>query len=284
MENLFTSIKSNDNIIGIDLYDCSFLFTTYANESTFFLKVIASTEILVDTFKVFSCFSGLKPNINKSQIASLGILKWTQMDLANGIIKKLGIHFSYNKKIQTERNYLTTVKKIQKALNAWISRTNYSRRKNFNFQNTGNLQNCLFIFDYNCSEFNIGRNSKNSETFLWYSSKPKINHKTLCSTFEDGALKNVDVKSTIINLQCSWVKKLYDGNHHNWKIIPLYLINKYFGKNFHFHSNLSFNLALVDSFPEFYKQIFINWSSYFVSNSKVPSCIQFNFLWNKKHI
>ena len=130
----------------------------------------------------------------------------------------------------------------------------------------------------------LGEIQKIQKTFLWYSSKPKINHKTLCNTFEDVALKNVDVKSTIINLQCSWVKKLYDGNHHNWKIIPLYLINKYSGKNFHFHSNLSFNLALVDSSPEFYKQIFINWGSYFVSNSEVPSCIQFNFSLNNKHI
>ena len=36
----------------------------------------------------------------------------------------------------------------------------YSRRKNFNFENTGNFQNCLFVFDYNCPEFNIGGNSK----------------------------------------------------------------------------------------------------------------------------
>ena len=111
------------------------------------------------------------------------------------------------------------------------------------------------------------------KTFLWYSSKPKINHKTLCNTFEDGGLKNVDVRSKIISLQCSWVKKLYDGDHHDWKIIPLYLINTYFGKNFHFHSNLSFNFTLIYSFPKFYKQIFINWSNYSVSNSKVRLCI-----------
>ena len=60
--------------------------------------------------------------------------------------------------------------------------------------------------------------------------------------------------------------------------------NKYFGKNFHFHSNLSFSLDLFDSSPEFYKQIFFNWSIYFVSNSEVPSCIQSNFLWYNKHI
>ena len=38
-------------------------------------------------------------------------------------MKILGIHFSYNKKVQTDRNYLTTVKKIEKALNVWITTT-----------------------------------------------------------------------------------------------------------------------------------------------------------------
>ena len=62
---------------------------------------------------------------------------------------------------------------------------------------------------------------------------------------------------------------LYDRDHHDWKIIT-YFINKYLGENFHFHSNLSLNLALVDSlFDSLY---------YFVSNSEVPSCIQYNFL------
>ena len=67
-------------------------------------------------------------------------------------------------------------------------------------------------------------------------------------------------------------------------VIPLFLINKYFGKNFHFYPSLSFNLSLVDSFPEFFKEILINWSTYFVSNSKVPSCIQSNYLWHNRHL
>ena len=108
--------------------------------------------------------------------------------------------------------------------------------------------------------------------------------KTLCTTFEDGGLKSVDVKLKIISLHCSLVKKIYNGNCHDWKVIPLYFINKYFGKNFHFLSDLSFDLAVVDSFPEFYKQIFINWSNYPASNSEVTSCIQSNFLWYNKHI
>ena len=63
-------------------------------------------------------------------------------------------------------------------------------------------------------------------------------------------------------------------DYHVRKIIPLFLINKYFRNNFHFHPNLSFNLSLVNSLPEFYKQILIKLSPFFVPNSEVPSCIQ----------
>ena len=96
-------------------------------------------------------------------------------------------------------------------------------------------------------------------------------------------MKNADIKA-IYFLQCSWFKKLFDGNHRDWKNTPLFLISKYFGKNFHFHPNLSFNLSLADSFPEFYKQILTNWSTYFVSNSEVPSCIQPNYVWYNRHL
>ena len=125
---------------------------------------------------------------------------------------------------------------------------------------------------------------KIQKPFLRYLPKPKINYNTLCNTLEEGALQNVDIKAKIISLQCSWVKKLFDENHHDWRIIPLCFINKCFGKNFHFHPNLSFNLGLADNFQEFYKQILINCSTYFVSNSEVPSYIQPNFFRCNKHL
>ena len=48
---------------------------------------------------------------------------------------------------------------------------------------------------------------KKFKKLLWYSSKLKINFKTLHNTFEKGGLKIVDIKAKIISLQCSSVKK-----------------------------------------------------------------------------
>ena len=292
LEVLFALIKSKDDINGIGLYEHMFLFTAYADDSTFFLKDIVSVKVLIDTFKVFSCFSGLKPNINKCEIAGLGVLKGVQeavcglqnIDLTNDTIKILGVHFSYNKNVQKEKNYLTTVKKIQKALNVWTTRALTLEGKVLIFKTLGISKIVYLSLITTVPNSILDEIQKIQKAFLWFSSKPKINHKTLCNKFEDGGLKNVDIKAKIISLQCSWVKKLYDDNHHDWKIIPLYLINKYFGKNFYFHSSLSFNLHLIDSFPDFYKQIFINWSNSLVSNSYVSSCIQSNYLWYNKYI
>ena len=122
-----------------------FLFTAYADDPTFFFKDIASVIILVNTFKLFSCFFGLKPNVNRCEIACSGILEKTEeavsdlqnIDLTNGTIEILATHFSCNKKIQTKRNHFTTFKEIQKALNLWITRTPTLEGKIVGFETLG---------------------------------------------------------------------------------------------------------------------------------------------------
>ena len=78
---------------------------------------------------------------HKCEIAGLGILKGAKeavfglqnIDLVNDTIKILGIHFAYDKKIQGERDYLTTVKKNSKGSHSMDYKDTYSRRKKFNF-------------------------------------------------------------------------------------------------------------------------------------------------------
>ena len=73
-------------------------------------------------------------------------------------------------------------------------------------------------------------------SFLGNISNPKIKHKTLCKRYENGGLKNADIRNKVNSLQSSWVKRLYDDCFHGWKIIPLYHLKKIFGPSFKFHS------------------------------------------------
>ena len=131
LEVLFVFIKSNENIKGIEIFKHAFLYTAYADDSTFFLRDIPSVKELINSFNQFYHFSGLKANIEKCEIAGIGSLKEYAeavcvlkcVDLSNDTIKILRIHFSYNKKVQMQNNFMTTIKKIQKVLRLWNSRT-----------------------------------------------------------------------------------------------------------------------------------------------------------------
>ena len=99
LEVLFVFIKSNENIKGIEIFKHVFLYTAYADESTFFLRNISTVST---SFNQFYHFSGLKANIEKCEIAGIGYLKGVTdavcglkcVDSSNDTIKILGIHFS----------------------------------------------------------------------------------------------------------------------------------------------------------------------------------------------
>ena len=124
---------------------------------------------------------------------------------------------------------------------------------------------------------------KIQKRFIW-PTKPKIKNKTISSDFKDGSLKNVDINKNIAILQCSWIKRLYDGSFLEGKLIPLKLIKKSFGDHPKFHSNLSFNTSYVKHFPCFYKNILLNWKQYLSTDPETISGILSQNLWFNKHI
>ena len=90
--------------------------------------------------------------------------------------------------------------------------------------------------------------------FIWNHKRPKIKEKALINNCDKGGLKDVGIPCKIASLQCSWVKRLFDGNFHEWKIIPLFLFEKYFGKNFKFHGPLIFPDTLLEKCQNFTKK------------------------------
>ena len=123
-------------------------------------------------------FSELKLNIIKCKIAGLGPLKRVleavcglkTVDLINDAIKILGIHFPYHNVTKTERNFLSTVNKIQNALNVWSTRTLTLERRILIFKTLG-ISKIVYL-----SLITTVPNLILNKIFLWYPSKPKINY------------------------------------------------------------------------------------------------------------
>ena len=248
LEILFFLVKENRRIKGRNIFDHCYLCSAYADDTTFFLKYVKSIKEMVNSFHIFSHFSGLRPNLTKCEIAGIGVLKEVKVvvcsmqcvDLVLDTIKILGTHFSYNEKLKEERNFCLIIANTQRVLKLWKLRNLTVEGKVLIFKTLALSKIIFQAFVTPIPIYVVTELEKIQKSFLWENSTSKIKHDTLCNDYKDGGLKNVDIRKKIISLQCSSIKRLYDDSLHEWKVIPLHLISKIFGKSFIFHSNLSF--------------------------------------------
>ena len=110
LEILFTIAKNNKDIKSLKILGNTFLYTAYADDTTFFLKNLSPIKELLHTISLFSSLSGLKPNLSKCEAAGIGLLNRIKVavcgikctDLTKDAIKTLGIFFCIIKLLKDE--------------------------------------------------------------------------------------------------------------------------------------------------------------------------------------
>ena len=70
---LFHLIKSKPGVKWLAIFHHCYLYSAYADDTTFFLQDTNSIKHMVDPF--FSYFYGLKHNLKTSETVSIGVLK-----------------------------------------------------------------------------------------------------------------------------------------------------------------------------------------------------------------
>ena len=200
LELFFILIKSNKNIHGINIFNHDFLYTAYAGDTTFFFKYLDSVKNVLEMLNQFYIVSGLRPNFSRCEIAGIGSLKDAKvalcglksLDLTKESIKILGVHISYNKKLQDDINFCMTVKNICNVIKLWCIRYlslegKISIFKSLVLSKIVYLALLTIVHKSIIEELNEIR-----KTFLWSNKKCKIKHGTLCNDYKNG-LKNVDI-------------------------------------------------------------------------------------------
>ena len=287
VEVIFLNIIQNNYIKGIKLFDKEFIYTAYADDTTFFLQNKNHVKMLLEAFHAFSFFSGLKPNKSKCEIAGIGLLKGVNVALCGmecvnrekDTIKILGIHYSYNQALENDENFTDQIIKIENVLKIWRSRSLNLEGKITVFKSLALSKIIHLPLVKTFPNTTVEELNKIQKNFIWNNSKPKIKYCTLSGSYLDGSLKNVNIKAKIISLQCSWIKRLFGNNSHNWKIIPLGFINKYLGKDFKLHSNLQIDSKYVKTFPKYFKEVINAWSKNLACKPNIPSAILSQFPW-----
>ena len=127
LEIVFVFTKESKKISSLNIFNKTFLYTAYADDSTFFLKDTKTVKELMNIFDTFSKFSGLKPNKSKCEITGISALKGVQValcgrrciDIVSNIIKIFEIYCCYNEKLELQESFKRHVIKIEKFLRIW---------------------------------------------------------------------------------------------------------------------------------------------------------------------
>ena len=112
--NFFILIKTNKNIHGLKIFNHEYLYTTYACNTKLFLESISFIKVVLKDLNSFFSFSGLRPNFTKFEIAGTDVLKSVNvalcgmkyLDLTKEFVKVLGVHISYKRKLQDDKEFL----------------------------------------------------------------------------------------------------------------------------------------------------------------------------------
>ena len=188
LEILFLITKSSSHIRykAIKLFQHQYLYTAYAEDTTFFLKDIVSVQNVFSLIDTFSKFSGLRPNIKKCEIAGIGVLKnvnvalcgMKNVDLTKETIKILGVHLSYNKKLQDDKNFSDSIKNIVNVLKLWRMRSLTLEGKITIFKSLAISKIVYLALLTPVPNVVVEELKQIQKTFLWGKNKPKIKNDT----------------------------------------------------------------------------------------------------------
>ena len=295
IEILYMSVKADNDIKGITMYDREMKNTAFADDATFMMDGSYKTfTALIKQLNNFSKISGLKLNNKKSVILRSGSLKnsaetfntnkdftWTSEGS-----NTLGIVFSNNRNKYHELNLIPKIQEFCNCLQRW-KRHNLSIIGKIAVIKTFALPKLIYpltVLESPTPEL-ISLINTNIYDYLWDGKPDKISRKTIIQDYKDGGLKMIDLNMFMKAIKAGWVKRLTDNeNDGDWKHIYINKLNKLGGKLI-FDCNLNekdLTKTKYNCIPKFLKEILQAWSNLNFENK--PTEINNQILWNNSFI
>ena len=222
MGALLEKIKQNKLIGGVKVGEFEFKLSAYADDTLCYLDgSINSCRALFDDLGVFAKYSGLKPNIRKTQALWVGKnaeerepicsdleMNWTQK------LKVLGITFSNEDAHSFEENYESKMTKIKANISSW-SRRSLSLKGKVVIIKTLLLPILTHVFTA------LPRPSKEFMDrlrtvffhFIWNGKVDRLKRSSLYKNDREGGMAMVDIEIYDAALKASWVRREITGKH-----------------------------------------------------------------------
>lgn len=213
-EILAIQIRQSHSIRGISVGDCEVKISQFADDMTAFVQGRDSVHAILDILDSFGSASGLRINLDKSQLLLLGPLlpaniPDTELKTVNRV-KILGIWFASNRSIHDhyEWNFKDTLSKMRSICTSW-------RNRNLSTKGKVAVVNFLVIslLHYVAANSELPHRvlhelKKMVVHFLWNGGSSKIAYSTLIQPIEDGGLKLADFETRIRASRLMWVRRI----------------------------------------------------------------------------
>ena len=290
VEILNNAITRSNEIRGIQIdKEQTVKVSQYADDTTVFVRDVQSIHNLFYLLSQFESCSGLKINQSKSEILWLGCWRHRKdrvldLKLSDEPIYALGVYFSYNEELATEKNFFDKLNPLKKLLNIWSSR-DLSIYGRINIVKTLAISKLTFI----CSVLDTPNGFTDEVNniifrYIWKNKNPKLKKTTITRSKNDGGLGMIDFSLFDKALKISWVKRLCSKETEPWKSIPLSLLSNVGGKLL-FECNYDIkSLCINDHLPKFYRDIILHWQDLNRTTPEKKEDFLNQTIWNNRFI
>ena len=295
IEMLANKIRNDKNIKGINIGNTILKIAMMADDATLLLSSVESISKAIYIFNDFYKCSGLKLNLNKTEIIPIGSQLGKDIDLPLHLqdikikslpFKGLGVWYSNKEEEIIKLNFEDRIKKINTLLNIWKTR-NLSLKGKITIIKSLIIPQVHFLFAMVAVPEIILKNiEKILFRFLWNSKTSKVKKNTIIAPIEQGGLGMVDIFASHETAKCSWIRRFFDSRNAKWKETFKIMINidpQLLNRNFDlsisnkcltiFHKHiLSSWYKIMDKEPYIYKDIineYILYNKYVANNKKI---------------
>ena len=261
-------IRNNKHIKGICVEKEVFKICQLADDTTIFVRDIQSIENLMAIMTQFYENTGLKINLDKSEVIPIGKARLKLLQLPRSLkhmivntqsFKTLGIWFCCDINEAIKLNFSDRLKKIEAILNTWKSRKLSMKGKVLIIKSLILPQITYLLSVCYCPD----RILKQFETiilrFFWENKTPKIKKDTLIATYDKGGLKLPEIFAVNTAAKVKWIKNLLMPNDEKWKTSTWYLLNIPKHK---ICNKLPFSRCFKSLTP-FHRQMFESWEQFY---------------------
>ena len=123
LELLAISVRNNNQIRGINVDGNELKLVIFADDMTSFVRDKQSHLALFNTINLFSTYSGLCINHDKTEILLLGNMEIKASELGvkeiSKVVKILGVHLTHNPSLFYKMNFETIEKSLRESVKGW---------------------------------------------------------------------------------------------------------------------------------------------------------------------